>query len=213
MPHWLYKCVISTHCHCSRFYLYSREFAGCLITASSLSDADALCTQALWAGSCERCAVAAAAVHWLRLPTPKKTCLCLENTHRGRKKSILWPEWEVIVTSQRLPPPTPPFSAPVLHLAPLNGWWCLCVTADCTQRPETSHSKHLHIVNILPLLTVPVDMSCGVKVCLACETHSCQLLTGTRCTPADCGLKATQQHCGKVFKIVPQEDRFWQVCK
>lgn len=132
-----------------RLYLHCGEFAGCLLTAPSGGDADALCTQALWVWSCECCAVAAAAVHWLCLPTPAKHTLV--NTHAGgKKKYIFYMAWQHGVTSQMQLPLAHPSSvasaAPALHPVPPDGWWWwwwwwCCVTAECIQCPVMSQSK------------------------------------------------------------------------
>lgn len=72
----------------SESYLHCAEFAGCLLTVPSGGDADALGTQALGAGSCERSAVAAAAVHRLRLPAPAKYTHVTKKYTRRRKKKV-----------------------------------------------------------------------------------------------------------------------------
>lgn len=140
-------------------YFYSRQLAGCLITALSSGDADALCTQALWAGGCKRRAVAAATVHRLRLPAPAKK----NKKHTSWKCAYAVGEiktLEMEITSQMWPPPAHPFSptsaAPSLRPAPPGGWrgcywerWC--VTAECIRYPVMTHRKHhLHTINITP---------------------------------------------------------------
>ncbi len=181
--------IAATRSHCCRLYLYCGKFAGCLITAPSSGDADALCTQALWAGSCERCAVAAAAVHRLCLPTPAKYTLTL--THMLEAKicdfffvcdvTELGSSRKCCHLSDAASPGSSFFSSLCSSSsASRSSKWVVVVvvlrdsrvhTVSCNVGAEQTIKRHPQNVNI------PTPSSDSVRACLAGETHSCWLLT------------------------------------